>query len=164
MGLPTQAVPSRAPLWCRYPFAGRHNVGEQLAMGAALAPLRQQGVLLLGSGVPSFHNFAVFRWDAQQKKAARPLTFDFEAWLQDVLGDKTLNSEQRLARLEMWDSAPGARLCHPQGAAEHFMPTLVLAGAAFQQQGTVARAVFSDTHREILSFQPEFACQHYEFR
>ena len=120
-------------------------------------------MLLLGSGVPSFHNFEVFSWDVRKREKARIDSLAFEGWLQDTLGNKALTTDEQLTRLEAWGSAPGARLCHPVGCAEHFMPTLVLAGAALQHEGASCRAVLPETHPDILGLQPQFACQHYEF-
>jgi aromatic ring-opening dioxygenase catalytic subunit (LigB family) len=90
-----------------------------LAAGRALAALRDDGVLILGSGM-SFHNMRGYgdpRFTAPSQQ--------FDAWLGESL---SLNGAQRAARLTQWETAPAARLSHPQ--AEHLLPLMVAAGAA----------------------------------
>merc|ERR1712190_557375 len=97
---------------------------EHLAMGAALAPLRRQGVLLLGSGVPTFHNFRVmFSQSQSEKDAAAAKSTEFDDWLVATMESAP---DERWRRLLSWEQAPGAAMMHPSGEAEHFMPTLVI--------------------------------------
>ena len=90
-----------------------------LALGRALAPLRDEGVLIIGSGM-SYHNLRrLMQRDAQGDM--RHASHDFDAWLQEaVRGDR--------AALTRWAEAPNARLCHPR--EEHLLPLMVAAGAA----------------------------------
>jgi len=135
------------------------SAAEHLAMGVALAPLRHEGILLLGSGVPSMHNFEVLFSRSQTKRAEGiKQSFAFDAWLL-----KTFESEatERLGRLLEWESAPGGRVCHPAGGAEHFMPTLVIAGAAENLPG---RPIGDSSHKKIIGSEPSFACRHFDFR
>jgi aromatic ring-opening dioxygenase catalytic subunit (LigB family) len=136
------------------------NAAEHLAMGIALSPLRHEGVLLLGSGVPLFHNFDVL-FSQSQAKVAEGIkqSFMFDAWLSQTLESE--NAAERLERLLKWEAAPGARVCHPVGAAEHFMPTLVIAGAAEALPG---RPIIESSHPKIIGRTPRFATHHYDFR
>lgn len=97
-----------------------------LKIGQALAPLREQGVLILGSGY-SYHNmrgfFAARRGDPQPTEDSRY----FDEWLAESL---SLEPNERQARLIQWSKAPRARACHPR--EEHLMPLLVCLGAAFE--------------------------------
>jgi aromatic ring-opening dioxygenase catalytic subunit (LigB family) len=88
------------------------------AMGRALAPLRDDGVLIVGSGL-SYHNLRMFG------PAARAPSTAFDAWL-----SKTLSSdpEKRREGIMAWEQAPYARVCHPQ--EDHFVPLFVALGAA----------------------------------
>lgn len=86
-----------------------------LTMGEALAPLRDENVLIVGSGM-SFHNF---RRDGGQD------AIDFDNWLNDTLTGPTGQRRQALAN---WTDAPGARVSHPR--EEHLTPLMVCAGAA----------------------------------
>lgn len=102
-----------------------------LAIGRALAPLRDEGVLIVGSGM-SFHNLrAIFGRDprTQQVSAA------FDKWLGETV---TADPDARDARLADWESAPSARACHPR--EEHLIPLMVIAGAAGTDRGTVAHS------------------------
>ena len=101
------------------------NPAQHLAIGRALAPLRRDNVLIVGSGM-SFHNLrALFSGGSLD----RANTFD--AWLNDaVTGDPA----QRDAKLAAWASAPEARFSHPR--EEHLIPLLVAAGAAEGEPGT----------------------------
>jgi aromatic ring-opening dioxygenase catalytic subunit (LigB family) len=135
------------------------NAAEHLAIGMALAPLRQEGILLLGSGVPTFHNFDVlFTKSAAKLADGIKHSYSFDSWLLETLG---CESTERFARLCKWDTAPGARVCHPVSEAEHFMPTVVIAGAA---QGSLGRPIGESSHGEIIGRKPRFACRHFDFR
>jgi aromatic ring-opening dioxygenase catalytic subunit (LigB family) len=92
---------------------------EHLAAGAALAPLRDEGVLLLGSG-QSYHNLRL--WNAA---GARPAAL-FDGWLRQSLLGRS-RSEIHAALLQ-WEQAPAARLAHPR--EDHLLPLMVVAGAA----------------------------------
>ena len=107
---------------------------SHLAIGRALAPLRDEGVLIVGSGM-SYHNLRRF-WstDAQDVDAAA----QFDAWLTAAV--ETRDTEARDAQLDAWDRAPGARVAHPR--SEHLLPLMVIAGAAGEDRGRVA---FHDT-------------------
>jgi aromatic ring-opening dioxygenase catalytic subunit (LigB family) len=100
---------------------------EHLAMGRALAPLRDEGVFIVGSGM-SYHNMRGFR-----DPRARPISETFDAWLREAA---TLDPAARAERLAAWASAPGARQVHPR--EEHLLPLMVVAGAAGADRGTVA--------------------------
>jgi aromatic ring-opening dioxygenase catalytic subunit (LigB family) len=90
-----------------------------LRIGAALAPLRDEGVLIVGSG-NSFHNLRTFR----DGDAAASIAFD--DWLTQAATDPDPAARNR--RLETWAAAPEARACHPR--EEHLIPLMVAAGAA----------------------------------
>lgn len=90
-----------------------------LAMGRALAPLRAQGILIIGSGL-SYHNLRRFG------PAGFDASREFDDWLQNAL----LHSDgiQRAAQLTNWEQAPSARAAHPR--EEHLLPLMVAVGAA----------------------------------
>lgn len=90
-----------------------------LSAGAALAPLRDAGVVIIGSGM-SFHNLRHFGDAAVSAPAAA-----FDEWLGVTVA---LPADQRAARLADWAGAPGARLAHPR--EEHLLPLMVAAGAS----------------------------------
>lgn len=92
-------------------------------LGQALAPLRDEGVLIIGSGL-SFHNLRAFFGDASGQVHAH--ANDFDHWLKSALVNT--NSEGRNSGLAGWADAPGARQCHPR--EEHLLPLMVIAGAA----------------------------------
>jgi aromatic ring-opening dioxygenase catalytic subunit (LigB family) len=94
-----------------------------LALGRALAPLREQGVLIVGSGM-SYHNLAdMFSGRGAAASAA------FDAWLGDAVQDPATR-EQLLVR---WREAPGGAASHPR--EEHLIPLMVAAGAAQGDRG-----------------------------
>jgi aromatic ring-opening dioxygenase catalytic subunit (LigB family) len=97
---------------------------KHLAIGRALAPLRDEGVFIIGSGM-SYHNMRGFR-DPQ----ALAVSESFDAWLRDTT---RMDPGDRDARLLAWSNAPAARLAHPR--EEHLMPLMVIAGAAGEDVG-----------------------------
>jgi aromatic ring-opening dioxygenase catalytic subunit (LigB family) len=100
---------------------------EHLAMGRALAPLRDEGIFILGSGM-SFHNMRGFG-NARGGEIAET----FDQWLRETA---TLDPTPRDQRLVQWSQAPAARLAHPR--EEHLLPLMVIAGAAGDDRGTMA--------------------------
>lgn len=96
-----------------------------LAVGRALAPLREEGVLILGSGL-SFHNLRLMR-DSSAREPSR----QFDAWLQQTLIQAS--SDARAARLVDWEAAPAARIAHPR--EDHLIPLMAVVGAAWDEPG-----------------------------
>jgi len=103
-----------------------------IAVGQAIAPLRDEGVLIVGSG-NSFHNLRAF-FDGKTSQASAA----FDAWLNEAVSGTAPG--ERDARLVRWLEAPHARDCHPR--EEHLLPLMVVAGAAAGDSG---RRVFHDT-------------------
>lgn len=99
-----------------------------LALGRALAPLRDEGVLILGSGM-SFHNLPMFFGRVPRELSAARA---FHAWLRDTV---TAAPAERAHLLRDWAEAPGARAAHPR--EEHLLPLQVVAGAAGADPGAV---------------------------
>jgi aromatic ring-opening dioxygenase catalytic subunit (LigB family) len=103
---------------------------EHIAIGRALAPLRNEGVFLIGSGM-SFHNMRAF-----MTAGARQPSLQFDDWLAQAV---TREPSARDVELTAWKRAPSARECHPR--EEHLLPLMVTAGAAGEDRG---RQVFKD--------------------
>jgi aromatic ring-opening dioxygenase catalytic subunit (LigB family) len=101
-----------------------------LAAGRALAPLRDQGVLIVGSGM-SFHNL---RGYSRPETPERALAFD--VWLTQAVESP---ARERSALLTAWRSAPFAAYAHPR--EEHLLPLMVAVGAGGDAPGT---RVFGD--------------------
>jgi aromatic ring-opening dioxygenase catalytic subunit (LigB family) len=89
-------------------------------LGRALAPLRDEGVLIVGSGM-SYHNLR----ELFDREAAAPVAEAFDAWLREAA---TAAPAVRDAALTAWETAPFARRAHPR--EEHLIPLHVIAGAA----------------------------------
>jgi aromatic ring-opening dioxygenase catalytic subunit (LigB family) len=99
---------------------------RHVALGKALEPLRDEGVLILGSG-SSYHNMQGF---GNPRSLGESEAFD--RWLRDTAA---LDEDARNAQLARWSSAPAARQVHPR--EEHLLPLMVVAGAAGSDRGTI---------------------------
>jgi aromatic ring-opening dioxygenase catalytic subunit (LigB family) len=97
-----------------------------LAIGRALAPLRDEGVLIIGSG-NSYHNMRGFG----RATSADP-SREFDEWLGKSV---VLDRAEREERLRNWRSGPSAEHCHPR--EEHLLPLHVVAGAGRDDRGSV---------------------------
>jgi aromatic ring-opening dioxygenase catalytic subunit (LigB family) len=100
-----------------------YDPAVHLAAGRALAPLRDEGVLIVGSGL-SFHNLRQFGPGGALASHA------FDTWLQHVLLE--LSPADREQALLNWSEAPYARHAHPR--EDHLVPLWVALGAAEQEQ------------------------------
>jgi 4,5-DOPA dioxygenase extradiol len=104
-------------------------------MGAALAPLRAEGVLIVGSGQVT-HSFAEMG-SPGLTKSPPAWALAFEQWLTATLAETDI--ELRTSRLSsVMSAAPNARRAHPR--EEHLIPFLVAAGAAIAADGTASPA------------------------
>ena len=148
-GLPSKVNPSRGfdhgmfiPLMLMFPDADipvvqlslNSNLDPQihLQLGQALTTLRDEGVLIVGSGM-SFHNMRGYG-----DPRFGPISDEFDGWLTDAV---QAEPEQRHQALIDWAQAPSARMSHPPRAEEHLLPLMVVAGAASADKG---QRVFSD--------------------
>jgi aromatic ring-opening dioxygenase catalytic subunit (LigB family) len=123
-----------APLAAIYPGAdvpvlqlsirSDYDVEAHLAAGRALAPLRDEGVLIVGSGL-SYHNLRRFG------DAGHHPSREFDAWLTDAVCGTV--SEERNRKLRDWAKGPSARLAHPD--EDHLIPLMVAVGAAEEEAG-----------------------------
>lgn len=140
-GIETAADPSRGfdhgtfvPMKLAFPDAdiptvqlsldASYDAGRHLAMGRALAPLRDEGVLIVGSGM-TWEDFRA--GNIAQRSSA------FRDWLQSAA---TADSHTRESALRNWMAAPYARIAHPH--EEHLLPMMVAAGAAGDDRGKIA--------------------------
>ena len=87
-------------------------------IGKALAPLRDEGVFILGSGAMT-HNLRY-----RHPPKAKPPTWarEFDAWAKETLEKHDVD-----ALLDWEKKAPAARTNHP--TVEHFIPLILAAGA-----------------------------------
>ncbi len=107
-----------------------------LQAGRAMASLRDEGVLVVGSGM-SFHNMRAYG-----DRRFIPVAEEFDGWLRATLEAPPATRD---AALVQWAQAPSARLSHPPRGEEHLLPLMVAAGAAGEDTG---RCVYRDRVRE----------------
>lgn len=107
-----------------------HNLdaAQHLAIGHALAALRDEGVLIVGSG-NSYHNLREF---FSPSASAGGASAQFDNWLGETVQAPRAEREQRLVN---WQQAPGSRESHPR--SEHLLPLMVVAGAAEDDAGRI---------------------------
>jgi 4,5-DOPA dioxygenase extradiol len=92
-----------------------------LEVGRRLAPLRDQGVLIIGSGFTT-HNLREMDPAAGDRATAPSWSVEFDDWV-----ERTIAAGDVDALLEFQRTAPAARLAHPR--TEHFAPLFVALGA-----------------------------------
>ncbi len=106
---------------------------EHIAIGQALSSLREQNVLLVGSGL-SYHNMSALMTGSGSSAKAESDAFDH--WLSEAC---EASPKERNQYLSNWKSAPSALQAHPR--EEHLIPLMVMAGAGGEDKG---KAIFKD--------------------
>lgn len=102
------------------------DTAAHIRAGEALAPLRDEGVLIVGSGM-SFHNMRTFG------EAATNPSVRFDAALTEAV--TRTDAGARNAALTRWETLDAAHSAHPPGHEEHLLPLMMVAGAAGQDAG-----------------------------
>ncbi len=110
------------------------SVAQHFALGQALAPLREEGVLILASGAIT-HNFGWLDWQAQSEQAPLPQAAVFADWVAERL------AAQDVAALLAYRALPHGAEPHP--TEDHFLPLFVALGAASGDTPTRLRPHFS---------------------
>jgi 4,5-DOPA dioxygenase extradiol len=103
------------------------------ALGERLAPLREEGVLIVGSGFTT-HNLAWFDPSAGADGPPPSASAEFDHWAAESVGGGDVD-----ALLDVLARAPAARLAHPR--SEHWAPLYVALGAAAASGGVQADSV-----------------------
>lgn len=106
---------------------------ELFEMGRALAPLRDEGVLVLGSGF-STHNIREISMAGSAASPPPTWSSEFDDWL-----DRTLTAGDMDELMDFQVKAPAASLAHPR--TEHFAPLFVALGAASDDSLEVETAI-----------------------
>ena len=101
---------------------------ELLEVGRRLAPLRDEGVLIMGSGFTT-HNLAAFRPQYGADYTPPSWSVEFDHWAQEAMAHGDVD-----VLADFLHRAPAAQLAHPR--TEHFAPLFVSLGAAGQAQAT----------------------------
>jgi 4,5-DOPA dioxygenase extradiol len=116
-----------------------------LQLGNALAPLRQRGVLIMGSGSLT-HNLSEY---GPPGSSAAPYALEFAAWIR-----RRVERRDLAALADYRRQAPHAVRAHP--TEEHFLPLLVALGAS--NDGDAVRAIEGGMTHGVLSMESyEFA-------
>jgi 4,5-DOPA dioxygenase extradiol len=97
---------------------------ELAAFGSALAPLREEGVLIAGSG------FLTHNMRALGEPTTPSWAKEFDSWAAGVLTKRDVD-----ALVDFKMRSPSARLAHPR--EEHFAPVISAAAAASERGGDV---------------------------
>lgn len=105
---------------------------QHMQIGEALGALREQGILIIGSGF-SFHNLDLLKTGINSDALNRSIEFD--TWLKNICANPKLSKEERVAGLTHWAQAPQGRFSHPR--EEHLIPLHVCMGAANYQPADV---------------------------
>jgi aromatic ring-opening dioxygenase catalytic subunit (LigB family) len=120
-----------------------YDPAEHIKVGRALVSLRDEGILIVGSGL-SYHNMRGFG-----RTESKQVSYEFEAYLNEAVCQP--DDKRRNAMLIDWQSAPSARLAHPR--EDHLLPLMVAAGAAGDDTG----------HRLFVDEVASVAMASYEF-
>lgn len=108
-----------------------------LRLGNALAPLRERGVLVVGSGSLT-HNLYEFHQHIRNPEYAQ----EFADWVGDAVAARDV-----AALVDYRRRAPHAERAHP--TEEHYLPLLVAAGASFRSDA--ARCVEGGMTYDVLA-------------
>ncbi|MFZ0012571.1 MAG: class III extradiol ring-cleavage dioxygenase [Acidimicrobiia bacterium] len=144
------------PLKVMYPFADvpvvqmsmpTHDPQRLFEIGRRLRPLRDQGILIIGSGFMT-HGLRYATREMMFDNQIPGWSAEFDAWVADALGRGDLET------LAAYDRAPGMPYAHP--TVEHFTPLFIALGAATDPE-TAPKTVINDFQFGFAKRSVEFA-------
>lgn len=142
--VPLKLMYPRAQVPCvQLSLCGNLDAASHVAIGKAIAGLRRENVLIVGSGL-SFHNMKAFMSPDVSRRGDGDA---FDDWLIEVCAGSGLSQQEREQRLIEWEAAPGARFSHPR--EEHLLPLHVCFGAAIAETA-VAQVVYNE---ELMGYK-----------
>jgi 4,5-DOPA dioxygenase extradiol len=103
------------------------------AIGRKLAPLRDQGVLIVGSGFTT-HNLREINLAGSPAAPAPTWSVEFDDWARRALATQDVD-----ALIDFLHEAPAAGIAHPR--TEHFAPLFVSLGAAEESLGSAETVI-----------------------
>ncbi len=118
------------PLMAMYPLGNipvlqlsmpTHDPDRLLAIGARLRPLREEGILIIGSGFMT-HGIRSITRDVIIHGTIPTWSADFDAWAADALARGDID------QLASYHHAPGMPYAHP--TPDHYLPLFITLGAA----------------------------------
>jgi 4,5-DOPA dioxygenase extradiol len=115
-------------------------------LGRALAPLRREGVLIVGSGFLT-HNLRAL--DLRPASVPPSWATDFDGWCADVLARKDVDG-----LVQYRSRAPGVRMALP--THEHFVPVLVAMGAGLEGPEKVTFPITGFTYGSFTKRSVQF--------
>ena len=130
------------PLLAMYPLADvpvlqlsmpTQHPGSLIGIGARVQSLREEGVLVVGSGFMT-HGLPFFTRDMIELGSVPGWSSDFDAWAADALARGDVDE---LAAFK--SRAPGMPYAHP--TPDHFLPLFVTLGASGDPEGPVKTAI-----------------------
>jgi 4,5-DOPA dioxygenase extradiol len=144
------------PLLCMYPKADvpvlqvslpSLDSRELFELGRALRPLRDEGVLIVGSGFIT-HNLR--RFDPRPDAAVPGWAQEFDAWAGEALTRHDVDT-----LLDYRNKAPGVSIALP--TVEHFVPLLGALGAAGDTTGNVRFPITGFTYGSFTKRSVQFS-------
>lgn len=144
------------PLKVMYPFADvpvlqmsmpTHDPQRLFDIGRRLRPLRDEGVLIIGSGFMT-HGLRYATREMFFENQVPGWSEEFDAWVADALGRGDLET------LAAYEKAPGMPYAHP--TVEHFTPLFISIGAATDPE-TAPKTVIDDFQFGFAKRSVEFA-------
>lgn len=116
---------------------------EHYRLAEKLADLREQNILILGSG-NIVHNLRNFDW--KEKAPVMPWSADFDSWIHQQVKKR---DDQNL--IENWDKHPAGKLAVP--TPEHFLPLVYCLGASFENRTAPPEVVYNEIQNGSISMR-----------
>ncbi|GMI86729.1 hypothetical protein like AT4G15093 [Hibiscus trionum] len=107
---------------CQLSVQSKRDGNYHYNLGKALAPLRDEGVLIMGSGSAT-HNLRALGRNSGSAGGVVPWALEFDTWLKDALLQGRYEDVNQFQ-----EKAPYAKMAHPW--PDHFYPLHVAMGAA----------------------------------
>lgn len=116
---------------------------EHYRLAEKLAYLRDQNILILGSG-NIVHNLRNFDW--KEKAPIMPWSADFDSWVHEQVKNR---DDQKL--IEDWRNHPSGKLAVP--TPEHFLPLVYCLGASFETRRTEPQVIYNEIQNGSISMR-----------